>query len=865
MSMKKKKQRAPQTVTTVKNGQKLIINQIVVRPIARQKTNVSDWRTGLQSADLGRVKKLFDLEEDLLIDGFLSDAIGKRIDAVTNAELTFQDANGQGVQEVFDLLDTPAWEDLLNTIMQQRFWGRSGVELDFSNGFDVKPIPPKHINLEIKQILLNEYDDSGVPYEGDDHLLVLGKPRDFGLLLRAAPFAIYKRGAFGDYAQWLEIFGMPQRIGKYSSYDPESRKLLEQAFEQAGSAPFLVIPKESEVETTSAQSHGAGQSPYDEFRKACNEEMLITILGQTMTTVQGDKGARSLGEVHKEVEEGKNKSDMRFVQRVLNHYVLPMLEKRGFPVTGGKFIFPKAAEALSVTDIVQLAGIMDIPLSHLHDKYSIPVPKDGEPVAGEAKAPDPANAEPKPGGTPPSLISDPPAGGKDRPKKPKKEIKNADHGLGRRLKDFFVNAPLEIRGAIRNLILSDQNKVTQIVDVSALFSRALKEIYRFKGIDNDAQISERLFRISNAALQHAIDTTFSSVGSEWGRKNLDFIEQFKSNTAVFSAFKNHAQSAEIAKLLYRPDGSVRSFSEFKKEALLISEGYNKTWLQAEYNTAIRAARMAVNWKKFQETKHLYPNLEYMPSRAAKPRDSHKELYHLIWAIDDPIWDIILPPSDWNCLCSVRATDKPVSELPPEFIMPKNESVFRNNPGKTAQMVNTDQTEYYKATPERFRDAVIQFAKNYLAADAGAIIEKYVAPGGGWLKIVRQNSNEAADNIATYKILADKGEQYTLITPISEKSPDALNEISGILSDAKYPVTSNGANAIQNSIKEGSKQKVGEVIIRLRQEYTHEKIYEGLKAALQNGRASTIKRIVIIDSRGKLEDLNADKLRKYFQK
>ena len=80
-----------------------------------------------------------------------------------------------------------------------------------------------------------------------------------------------------------------------------------------------------------------------------------------MTTVQGEKGARSLGEVHKEVEEGKNKSDLRYVQRVLNQKVLPMLEARGYPVAGGKFIFPKAAEQLSVAEVVQLSDIMDIP------------------------------------------------------------------------------------------------------------------------------------------------------------------------------------------------------------------------------------------------------------------------------------------------------------------------------------------------------------------------------------------------------------------------------------------------------------------------------------------------------------------------
>lgn len=172
------------------------------------------------------------------------------------------------------------------------------------------------------------------------------------MLLKAAPYAIYKRGGFGDWSQWIELFGMPQRIGKYNTYDPESRKLLEEAFDKAGSAPYVVIPKEADVETKEGGT-GSGSS-YNEFRQANNEEMLITILGQTMTTVQGEKGARSLGEVHKEVEEGKNKSDLRYVQRVLNQRYspcwrregIPLLAESSFPQSGGAALRCRGGAAL---------------------------------------------------------------------------------------------------------------------------------------------------------------------------------------------------------------------------------------------------------------------------------------------------------------------------------------------------------------------------------------------------------------------------------------------------------------------------------------------------------------------------------------
>lgn len=86
-----------------------------------------------------------------MIDGVLSDAVQKRIDAVTNSELTFQNAAGEEVKEIADLMDTTAWEDLLTEILKKKIYGRSGIEMTFNDGFNVEPIPAKHINLKTAQ------------------------------------------------------------------------------------------------------------------------------------------------------------------------------------------------------------------------------------------------------------------------------------------------------------------------------------------------------------------------------------------------------------------------------------------------------------------------------------------------------------------------------------------------------------------------------------------------------------------------------------------------------------------------------------------------------------------------------------------
>lgn len=598
-----------------------VINQIIIKAPQRKTSDVGEWRNALISADSGRMKRLFDLYEDLLIDSYLSDAYAKRREAVTNAEITFQDAKGQEVAEMTAIMDTIGFEDLLNLIMDVRFWGRSAMEFDFTNGISVFEIPKKHIDLINKQILKQDTDIDGIPYEGDDNLLVLGKQRDFGLFLRTAPYVIWKRGGFGDWAQWLEIFGMPQRVGKYSSFDPQSRQLLEQALENAGSAPWLVIPKESDVETVNNTGSGSSGTSFNDFRKACNEEILITVLGQTLTTIQGDKGARSLGEVHKQVEESKNRSDMRFVQRVLNQFVLPRLENRGFPVKGGRFVFPESAEQLSVSDIVGLSEIIDIPASYLHDKFSIPVPKDGEQVARrkfqqfsvpDSEFDDTQNEEP---------------------------VKNSDRNFFKKLADFFVQAPA-MTGAISNgdlLTLADED----------LHERLIKKVAE-KNIDNfDPELFNWISRDLIGAL-YSKSQKMADLGFTYGYQSDAFRTAQELNVFHFSAAKSLAEIQRLNEL-YRQS---KSFDEFHKSASQELDVFNKTWQKTEWQTATLITESTENYNRLKSKTKLYPYWEYRTVGDDKVREEHRKLHGLMLPANDPRWDKIWPPNGWKCRCYV---------------------------------------------------------------------------------------------------------------------------------------------------------------------------------------------------------------------
>lgn len=677
----------------------IVFQELIIKAPNRRPWDVGDWRQALRSADRGKVAPLYDLYEDMLVDTTLADALDKRTQAVVNADITFLDKDGQEVDLLKDLIDTEEFEALQRLIMKARLLGRSAVEFGWTNeGLTVSEIPPKHLDLEHQQILLDPTDYKGISYLEDPYLMVLGKPRDYGVILRAIPFAIYKRGGFGDWAQWIELFGMPQRVGKYNTYDPESKRQLEQAMERAGSAPWMVIPKEADVEMR--ESSASNGISFKQFVDACNQEMLVGILGQTLTTVSGERGARSLGEVHQEVEEAKNKSDMRYLQRILNRHFLPFLELQGLPVNGGRFAYPQSTEPVSVTDLATLSTMMTIPREWLHDRFGIPMPEaDEEKESKEEKEED----------------RDEEQDSEEQEAEFSKSPSSAKFAKTKRgLASFFVHAPHLVgqtqsrlvtlwrkwtHSTLRKIELDDEGTT---IDLEDLLSEALREVYGDaknnppkpkdkQPIADSDSLSPSLFEANNQPMQQALSVAFDA--SSFGSPEPAFEYELRYNMAVWSAFKTHREMEDLAGLLVRPDGRLRSFAEFRKLAQPIIGKYNVQWLRTEYNSAVLKARSAVQFKEALKTKDLYPNLEYLQSSSVHKRQDHLAYVGTILPIEHSFWEEHLPPLDWNCKCRVRPTDKGATAVPPTAPKDKPKAGLGSNPAKSGSVFDLKQHPY----------------------------------------------------------------------------------------------------------------------------------------------------------------------------
>ncbi len=670
-----------------KKSESILIQKIDIRQIQRSSQDIVSWRAAIQSAEsiLNPTRKLlYDLYADILLDGHLTAVIGKRINAVLNKPLVFTDADGVEVEEINKLIDTEEFEEIVSEILNARFWGYTLLELDFT---PEKLVPylidRRHVKPEMKLVVKNPSEITGVNYlepPFDRYVLTSGKPKDLGLLMKVAQYVIYKRGNFGDWAQFAEIFGMPFRKGKYDGYDEVARQKLDEALSKAGGAAYVVIGEGSDVDFISNNSTGDGEL-YDKLRKACNEEISVCIAGSTLTTTQGDKGARSLGEVHAEVQEEIQAGDRRFVRRILNARLKPLMELHGYPVANGEFSFPEVEHIDKTKKIeidMKVADRQPIADDYFYEMYDIPKPDDYDALKADMAAKLEAEAQlMRPQPPQPQPPANPP-------------VKNIFKGL----KDFFVKAP-HSRGIenslgelyicpacggnhrVENLTPDEKRKIDLRV------SQLIKDI--FDGKIKLGSLDDELITLVVAKLREGVVNGFGADfdAIQTGTASHTMLGNLEKNVYQFASAKNYQQMKEMTGALKDGSGKLRTFSEFKAEASRISEVFNNAWLQTEFNFAINSGESAANWAQYEEGAADMPLLQYETVGDNRVRDEHAAIDRVVRRFDDPFWDTYLPPNGWGCRCTtIQLTDPDAGQTDLSKVsVPELPKLFRVNLAK----------------------------------------------------------------------------------------------------------------------------------------------------------------------------------------
>ena len=207
---------------------------------------------------------------------------------------------------------------------------------------------------------------------------------------------LFKNYSVRDLAEFLEIYGLPTRLGRYPvGADDTDKSTLLQAVRDIGHNAAGIIPETMALELLNAAS--GSSDPFMAMTEWAEKTASKVILGGTLTTqADGRSSTNALGQVHNEVRHDLLVSDAKQLAGTLTQQLLaPLLwlnkgfnDSRRMP----RFEFDtRAPEDLAVyaEALPQLVGIgMQIPRAWAQEKLAIPLAAEDEPVLAVAVAPE---------------------------------------------------------------------------------------------------------------------------------------------------------------------------------------------------------------------------------------------------------------------------------------------------------------------------------------------------------------------------------------------------------------------------------------------------------------------------------------------
>ncbi len=346
----------------------------------------------------------------------------------------------------------------------------------------------------------------------------------------------------------------------------------------------------------------------------------------------------------------------------------------------------------------------------------------------------------------------------------------------------------------------------------------------------------------------------------------ELLAALRQNIFTFTAFKNHASISDMIDALRDPNGELRDFNSFKSEALKLNNAYNVNYLQAEYNTAIAASQMALQWQDLVRDSDIFPKLRYMTQEDDHVRASHKKLNGVTLPINHEFWKKWFPPNGWNCRCLVRGVEANEEDVLPSNYPTEKETplAFRFNPG-IEQKIFSDQHPYILSMAEGFREPVLKAMRKLIYEQYDSNWEKiYFDEASHGFLTMHQGHNELEREANSYlaKLFAQQGNQVELLPDVKIKNIKNLDaNINGVIWEMKTPITKNGKNAIKNSIESAAAQRANNVIIKLNSEdHSIPDIIKGLGDRFHDGRSASIKQIILVIDDTILAPVNTDVIR-----
>lgn len=207
-----------------------------------------------------------------------------------------------------------------------------------------------------------------------------------GILRVVAWMYLFKNYDVKDWVAFCEVFGMPLRLGMYDvSASEDDKTQLMEAIISLGTDAAGMVPKNTEIKFIESQKTTSVEI-YERLARYCDEQVSKAILGQTLTSDSGG-GSFAQSKTHNEVRHDLTVADAKALAVTIRQDIIRPLVEFNFGQGCNIPLFTfdcKEAEdqkenmAIYRTLVCEMG--LEIPKSHIYQKFNIPKPEEGEDI-----------------------------------------------------------------------------------------------------------------------------------------------------------------------------------------------------------------------------------------------------------------------------------------------------------------------------------------------------------------------------------------------------------------------------------------------------------------------------------------------------
>jgi phage gp29-like protein len=234
--------------------------------------------------------------------------------------------------------------------------------------------------------------------------LISGNPATSSIAYTALFYYALKQLSLMAWADYIELFGVPVRVGKYApgtgntAQGKKDLAVLRRALQDLGGDAWAMLPENMKIELLESAQRTSSTDMYEKHVRFLDEQIAKLVLGGSLTSGTGNTGSggsQGLGVVHNELRIDILKADAKSLATTLRRDLVKWQVQWNFgPTVAVPRVYFQIEEAEDVQAKVEaVCQLMDrgfvVPSAEMYNLLDIRAPEgDEETIGGLTKAPE---------------------------------------------------------------------------------------------------------------------------------------------------------------------------------------------------------------------------------------------------------------------------------------------------------------------------------------------------------------------------------------------------------------------------------------------------------------------------------------------